>query len=198
MFCVVVADVSGKGMPAALYVQKMQGILQASTDRFTTAKELLIHLQTHLGSTLGPSSFITAVAAVFDPGRSVAEIVRAGHLPVLLRRGRRVQEIKPSGLWLGKSDFKSFGQALQTATIDLKAGDILLFFTDGIVETNNPRGVEFGLQRLKKLVSHSNGSARSLVSQCFKGVRAFAQRSPVLDDKTLVAVKISSMPKGKL
>ncbi|HLF20254.1 MAG TPA: SpoIIE family protein phosphatase, partial [Bacteroidota bacterium] len=178
-FAVIVADVSGKGMPAALYVQKMQGIVQSSKDRFSTAKEILVHLQNHLGMSVEPSSFITAVAAVFDIEKSVVEIVRAGHLPVLMRRGKRIREIKPPGLWLGKSHAQSFDLVMQPATMEFKSGDVFLFYTDGIVESSNSRGAEFGLARLKRLVSKNNGTARKVVSRFFNAVEAFVGRSPV-------------------
>ncbi len=191
-FGVIVADVSGKGMPAALYVQKMQGIVQSSKDRFATAKDIMLHIQEHLGSALEPTSFITALAAVFDVEQSHVEIVRAGHLPMLFRRGKKVQEIKPPGLWLGRSDFKSFANTLQPATTRIQGGDTCLFFTDGIVEASNPTGAEFGLQRLKKVFLSHAGGANIIVSKCFKVVETFSRKSAVLDDKTIVAVKVTS------
>ncbi|MBI4429758.1 MAG: response regulator, partial [Ignavibacteriales bacterium] len=118
-FGVIVADVSGKGMPAALYVQKMQGILQSSKDRLSTAREIMNHLQAHLGSTLEAATFITAVAAVFDRRRSTVEVARAGHLPLLVRRGRRIQEVKPPGVWLGKAEMKAFEGMMQPVSLDV-------------------------------------------------------------------------------
>ena len=109
-----------------------------------------------------------------------------------MRRGKRIREIKPSGLWLGKSH-QSFDRMMQPATMELRSGDVFLFLTDGIVESSNSRGAEFGLAMLKKLVSKSNGSARNVVSRCFKAVETFAGRSPVRDDKTLVVVKVKSI-----
>ncbi|MBI4429219.1 MAG: serine/threonine-protein phosphatase, partial [Ignavibacteriales bacterium] len=176
-----------------LYVQKMQGILQSSKDRLSTAREIMNHLQAHLGSTLEATTFITAVAAVFDRRRSTVEVARAGHLPLLVRRGRRIQEVKPPGVWLGKAEMKAFEGMMQPVSLDVKNGDALLFFTDGIVETSNAQKREFGLPRLKKTFSTSNGTAKSIVSKCFKAVGAFSHYSPVLDDKTFVAVRVQSL-----
>ena len=188
----LVADVSGKGMPAALYVQKMQGIVQSSKKSITSAADILVALQEHLHSSMEVASFVTAVAAVFDRSRSSVEIAQAGHLPVLLRRKKRIRLIKPPGVWIGKSSQELFRKGLQSVTLTLKRGDLFLFYTDGVLEARDRRGREYGLSRLKKTLVLGKGSAEEVTNRCFDEVGEFSGDCVQADDITVLCAVASA------
>lgn len=187
---VVVADVSGKGMPAAIYVHTMQGIVRASSKAAQGPSELLEQLQVHLGRSMEVSSFVTAVVAMFDLKTRTMEIANAGHLPVFLKRKGGIRKIHLHGFVIGQVADERFSSELQSFRIQLKAGDVVLFFTDGVVESFNEKGKEFGFGRLEREVITFRGTARHMVEQCFRSVDRFASEAPQSDDITVVAVKV--------
>jgi sigma-B regulation protein RsbU (phosphoserine phosphatase) len=187
---VIVADVSGKGMPAAMYVQKMQGIVQSSRKRMTAATDILAELQEQLSESMETNSFITAVVALIDPDAGMMQISQAGHLPVLFVRRGKVRLLKPPGMWIGKSSTESFLQHLSSESIAIRKGDSFVFFSDGVVEARDRKGQEFGLRRLKALVRGSHASARHLVDRCFREVAEFSENHTQTDDITVVAFKV--------
>ncbi|MGB2869296.1 MAG: SpoIIE family protein phosphatase [Bacteroidota bacterium] len=189
---VVVADVSGKGMPAALYVQKMQGIVQSSKKSVRSAAEILITLQEHLHSTMEAGSFVTAVAAVFDIEHWTAEIAQAGHLPVLLKRKKKIRMVKPPGVWIGKSSQELFIKGLQLETVKLERGDTFLFYTDGVLEARGKKGREYGLSRLMKVLRQGKGTAKEITNRCFEEVGDFSGDCVQADDITVLSVVVSA------
>jgi sigma-B regulation protein RsbU (phosphoserine phosphatase) len=188
----ILADVSGKGMPAAMHVQKMQGILQAARGRLTTSNEILLELQAHLSKGLESKSFVTAVSCVIDTVSGQMELSQAGHLPVLHLRGNRIQNLKPPGLWIGKTSSRTFRSSLKAMAVRLKKEDVVLFYSDGCIEARNCRGAEFGLNRLKKAVSARTGNAREVLKSCFEEIRHFSGHAPQGDDMTMIAITVSS------
>jgi len=196
-FGVIVADVSGKGLPAAMHVQKMQGIVQSSCRDCSGSEEVLRELQEHLHGAMDTSSFITAVVAVFSPGAHVIQLSQAGHLPVVRLRGGRIRLLKPPGVWIGKSSVGLFNKTLCSQSVDLQPGDLFVFFSDGVIEAKNVKGIEFGLPRFKKVLATSRLSVRRLVDRCFAEVRKFSGGQPQLDDITIVSVKVVRERKQK-
>ena len=184
---VVVADVSGKGMPAALYVQKMQGIVQSSKKTASSAGDILSALQEHLPSSMEATSFVTAVAAVFDLANFSVEIAQAGHLPVLLKRKRTIRLIKPPGVWIGKSSQDLFKNGLQPETLKLQSGDQFLFYTDGVLEATNRRGEEYGLPRLKKTLLALKGTMKETTIRCLDDLQKFSGDRVQADDITMLS-----------
>ena len=196
---IIVADVSGKGMPAALHVQKMQGIAQSSKSVIKSPADLLTQLEEHLGATMDPMSFVTAVAAVIDIRARTLTIANAGHLPVLCCRGparqqsggKKVEEIKSEGLWIGSLSVPQFRAKLEVLEVPIKKGDRFVFFTDGVIESMNERGEEFGMDRFKTLLLRSSGSSQQLSESIRKQLERFAGESDQHDDITIVALHIT-------
>lgn len=189
--CVVVADVCGKGMPAALYVQKMQGVVQASAGVAQSAGEVLMKLQEHVGATMEEASFVTATAAAFDMKQNKVEIASAGHPPVLLKRGLNLETIDASGMWIGQVLGYSFTDMLKTVTIESRKGDTLFFYSDGVTESMNARQEEFGMDRLRRALGSGKGGCQDLINRCLNKVRQFSGSEPQADDITMVAVEIT-------
>jgi len=189
---IIVADVSGKGMPAAMYVQRMQGIVQSSQKHMSGAQDILTELQDQLHTSMDTTSFITAVVALFDLERHTLQISQAGHLPVLMVRKGSIRLLKPPGIWIGRSSTELFQKQLRSQNIEIKRGDRFLFYSDGIVEATDPGGKEFGLTRLKKLVAGCRTGSRRLVDQCLGEVKKFSESQAQSDDITIVAVKVAN------
>jgi len=189
--CVIVADVCGKGMPAALYVQKMQGVVQASAGAARSASELMVKLQEHVGATMGEASFVTATAAAFDISEHKVEVASAGHPPVILKRTNSLETIDSSGMWIGQVLNYSFADMLKTVTFEFRKGDMLFFYTDGVTESMNARQEEFGMKRLRQALGSGQGGCQDLINRCLMKVRQFSASEPQADDITMVVVEIT-------
>jgi sigma-B regulation protein RsbU (phosphoserine phosphatase) len=193
--CVIVADVCGKGMPAALYVQKMQGVVQASGATSTSAGDILMKLQQHVGSTMEDASFVTAAAAAIDTSNKRVDIASAGHPPVLLKRGNSMETVEASGMWIGQVLNYSFADELKTVVLECREGDTLFFYTDGVTESMNARQEEFGMDRLRRALGSGKGGSRNLVNRCLGKIRKFSESEPQADDITMVAVEFTQKRK---
>ena len=189
--CVIVADVCGKGMPAALYVQKMQGVVQASAGAVNSAGEILMKLQEHIGSSMEEASFVTATAVTFDTQGNKIEVASAGHPPVILKRGNSLETIDASGMWIGQVLGYSFADQMKTAALECRKGDTLFFYTDGVTESMNARQEEFGMARLRRALGSGKGGSQNLVNRCLNKVKQFSASEPQSDDITMVAVEIT-------
>jgi sigma-B regulation protein RsbU (phosphoserine phosphatase) len=191
-FALVVGDVSGKGMPAAMYVQKMQGVIRASLPSASGAADLLMRLQEHLGSTMEPSSFVTAAAAYFHLKTNNVEIASAGHPPAFLKRGRQLFEVPAQGLFIGQAAGQMFTPTLKPATFEAQKDDVFVFYSDGVTEAMNQRKEEFGQDRLKESLAVSGGNAREIAARCLRSVRNFIGKEPQSDDVTIVTARITA------
>lgn len=190
VFGLLVADVSGKGMPAALYVHKMQGVIQASRSALSGAADILVRLQEHVGRTMEAASFVTAVAAVFDAKQGTVEVASAGHPPVFHKRGNRLFEIPAQGMIIGSMDLP-FAETLKPVTVRAEYEDVFFFYSDGVSEAMNANQEEFGFDRLKQLFVETNGTSRTMVGKSLKQVGAFVNQEPQSDDITLVTARIT-------
>lgn len=190
VFGLIVADVSGKGMPAALYVHKMQGVVQASMSALSGAADILVRLQEHVGATMEASSFVTAVAAVFDTKQGTAEVASAGHPPAFHKRGNRLYEIPAEGMIIGSMGLP-FSETLKPVTVRTEPEDVFFFYSDGITEAMNSSQEEFGFDRLKQLLVETKGTSRKMVEYNLRQVGTFVKDEPQSDDVTLVTARIT-------
>ncbi|MFQ5350529.1 MAG: PP2C family protein-serine/threonine phosphatase, partial [Thermoanaerobaculia bacterium] len=144
----VVADVSGKGMPAALMVSTAHSALNLLLDRADIGADLIERLNRHILDASAPNKFITLLLAEIDPPSGGVNYVNAGHNPALLvRAGGGVEELAPGGLPLGM-----FAGSYRDGRAELGSGDLLCLFSDGITEAEEPGGEEFGPGRLTDLL----------------------------------------------
>jgi serine phosphatase RsbU (regulator of sigma subunit) len=187
-----VADVSGKGVPAALYMTMTKGVL-ASEQRFTSdLRTLTLALNERLHQAAHKKIFVTMAFARLDPATRVVELVRAGHNPVLWRRAARGETVwlKPGGLGLGLAANKSFQRSLGSQTIELEPDDTLILYSDGLTEAENIRVELFGEDRLQDIVERSaSQTAEGLVGEILAEVERFKEGADPHDDLTLVVLK---------
>ncbi len=185
-----IADVSGKGMPAAMFMGLSRTIVRASAagdlaaaDAIRKANELICR-----DSTSG--MFVTLFYAVLNTRWKHLRYVNAGHNPPLLfRKGlEEVKQLKTGGIALGINRHID----LREASIDLLPGDILVLYTDGITEAINDRNELFGMERLVQTI-RSNGtlSSKDLIEKIQDDVMRFADGQPQFDDITLMVLKVA-------
>jgi sigma-B regulation protein RsbU (phosphoserine phosphatase) len=183
---VVVADVSGKGMPAALMVSTAHSALNLLLDRADIGPDLVERLNRHILDASAPNKFITLLLAEIDPPSGGVHYVNAGHNPALLvRSGGEVEELVPGGLPLGM-----FAGSYRDGRADLHPGDLLCLYSDGITECEEPGGEEFGPGRLAELLRQGCDLPLSdLVSSIDGATLEFAEGADQADDQTLVLLR---------
>lgn len=186
---VVVGDVTGKGVPAALFVTVAHNILHRVIPRVSGPQAVLEQLNAGLYDELTEASmFITLLVAYYHPDRRQLVVANAGHSPVLhysADAGRcRLLEADgpPAGVL---PDVLSADSVIQ-----MQQGDILVVMSDGFNEMENPTGEMFGVERLMRLLEqHTERSAAEIQDVLFEAVTAFAQGNPQADDMTICILK---------
>ncbi len=138
----VIADVAGKSIPAALLMATLQASLRTIAGEGAPLGELVLRLNRYASAhSLDGRRFTTAVLAEYEPATRRLVYVNAGHNPPILRRASGATEkLEAGGLPLGIDS----GAAYNTETVDLRAGDALILYTDGVVEAFNDKAEEFG------------------------------------------------------
>ena len=188
-FGIVVGDVSGKGVSAALYMSEVKGIFQALGRMYPSPKEFLIKANEALSGTIDKRSFVSLIYGVFDIHSGQLTISRAGHCPMLLVSQKKVGYIRPQGLGMGLSDGLLFSEAMEEAHVQLQRGDVCVFYTDGVTEAR--RGEEeFGYERLLQVAEQCKGKpAAAIKEEILETVKIFVEHRANHDDLTLVVVK---------
>jgi sigma-B regulation protein RsbU (phosphoserine phosphatase) len=183
----VLADVSGKGLPAALMVSTIHSALRLLLDHFRVGPELIARLNHHITDSSAPNKFITLLAAEIDPKRGEVRYVNAGHNPgLLLRAGREVEELESDGFPLGL-----FAESTYTGgSLTMAPGDLLCIYSDGITECEAPDESEFGAERLVDLLeSVGNRALPEVVQAVDDAVTSFAAGQSQGDDQTVVLLR---------
>jgi sigma-B regulation protein RsbU (phosphoserine phosphatase) len=183
----LVADVTGKGMPAALMVSTLHSALHLLVDRQPLDADLLAGLSDHIWDASASNKFITLFLGVVEEGSPTLRYVSAGHNPALvLREGGDVIELGAAGMPLGLFERArySFG------SIDFGPGDLLCTYSDGITECESPEHDEFGMDGLIGLLRAQRlEPLQGIVRAVDEAVRAFAAGGEQGDDQTLVLLR---------
>jgi phosphoserine phosphatase RsbU/P len=195
---VLIADVSGKGTSAALYMAELKGLMLSLSEIHTSPRDLLLAANRIIAQHLDARSFITMTYAVIDLRARTMTYARAGHTPLIYVPGRGVASrhariLAPDGLVLGLKidNGEMFERLLVEQTIPLNPGDLYLFFTDGISEAMNARDDCFGELRLGQLVEHhADLPSEELRERVLREISAFVGDAPQHDDMTMILLKI--------
>ncbi len=192
---IVVGDVSGKGMSAALYMTMTKGLVQAYCGSNSPKDTLsLINRQFHQAS--ASNIFISLQYAVIDTRKEEMILSNAGHNPLILHSPSRgfTRFLKTGGMAIGLENGTVFDQVVQDASFSILKGDTLVFYTDGITEGMNEKQEVFGEERLLDLIKSSNGqSAKALLSVIKSELSLFVGDTDQTDDMTAVVVKIPEL-----
>lgn len=191
----LIADVSGKGTSAALYMAELKGLMLSLSRIYDSPRTLLVEANEILASTLDSRSFITMAYAVIDVKQRRMTLARAGHNPIFQlspNGGSPVTKvIAPDGLGLALDRGTRFDEILREESIALESGDLFLFFTDGVSEAMNARSELFGEDRLRQVMErHRNLSVEELREKMIDEVFSFAGGAEQHDDMTMVLVKV--------
>ncbi len=185
----VLADVSGKGLPAALMVSTVHSALRLLIDQAEVGPDLVGRLNHHISESSAPNKFITLLLAELDPCRADVRYVNAGHNPALhVGSGGKVEELESGGLPLGLFD----SGAYRGGSLHLDEGDLVCIYSDGITESTSPKDEEFGVERLVDLLrSHCDKPLSEIVSAVDAAVTGFEAGLNQGDDQTLVLIRRS-------
>jgi sigma-B regulation protein RsbU (phosphoserine phosphatase) len=198
---VLIADVSGKGTSAALYMAELKGLMLSLSEIHSSPRELLIAANRIIAHHLDARSFITMTYAVVDLRKRVMTYARAGHTPLIYVPGagigaRDVRILVPDGMVVGLKldNGEMFSRLLQEETIALQPGDLYLFFTDGISEAMNVHDDCFGESRLGELVqAHAHLPSAELRERVLREIAAFVGEAPQHDDMTMILLKVDEV-----
>jgi serine phosphatase RsbU (regulator of sigma subunit) len=191
---ILVADVSGKGTSAALYMAELKGLVLSLSRIYQSPAKLLSEANRILASTMDPRSFITMTYAVVDIAAHSMRYARAGHNPMIhLEAATGITKVlTPQGLGLGIERSDRFDEILEEADVTLTSGDIFLFFTDGLSEAMNGRSELFGERRLRDLIERSDGlETEDLKEAILSEIRSFVGEASQHDDMTMVILKVA-------
>jgi len=184
----VIADVSGKGVPAALFMALSRTLIRASTLANADPATAIGHANQLICEDSKTSMFVTLFYAILDSRAMTLNYVNAGHNPPLLLKGTAADVVllKAKGIALGVTDEVS----LQSVRVDLRPGDVLVLYTDGVTEAINDHDEEFGEERLVKVITENRGeSAATILDRILAAITAFAGDRPQHDDITLLILK---------
>ncbi len=187
---IVIADVSGKGVPAALFMALSRTCVRANVAGNSTACEAIRRANDLITQDAESGMFVTLFYAVLDPKRKHLNYVNAGHNPPLLLQGSagNVILLEASGIALGVMD----DIELEEKELELASNDIVVLYTDGVTEAINEKEEQFGEERLTAVITqNTNLPAQELIDKIKEEVTVFAQGQPQFDDITLVILKVS-------
>lgn len=182
-----VADVSGKGVPAALIMASFRASLIAEIRNNYSIRTICQKVNTLLVESLDPGRYVTAVYGVLDSANNIFTYANCGHnLPFLLRADGSVQYLREGGPVLGVTPHALF----EEQALFLNVGDLIVMYTDGVTEIFSEDGEEFGLDRLIEVVKSCRAkSCEEIEQRVYNEVRGFAARTHQFDDFTLMIIK---------
>lgn len=189
---IAVGDVSGKGVPAAIYMTLTKGILQSHAEEDPSPKHVLSKVNHLMYRSIERSWYVSMFYAVLDSKRRLLKFARAGHNPAIVFSSGQSETrlLQTAGIGLGLEKGDIFTKTLVEGELQLSPGDTLVFYTDGFTEAMNRDLEEFGTERFLDLLHRNdNGSAEQLVQHAFDEVRQFAGDHPQHDDMTIVVLK---------
>ena len=196
---VLVADVSGKGTSAALYMAELKGLVLSLGHTYESPRQLLIEANRILAGALDSRSFITMLYAVIDLDAETLTYARAGHTPLIHASGngsrREVHVLAPDGLVLGLHGFeRHFTELLEEHQMAVRPGDVVVLFTDGVTEAMNEQDDMFGEARLARLLEDGAAdSSDALHERILREVDAFVGSAAQHDDLTMVLLRIDEV-----
>ena len=196
---VLIADVSGKGTSAALYMAELKGLMLSLSEIYQSPRKLLLEVNRIISENLDSRSFITMTYAVIDVPQQVMTFARAGHCPMIYLPapgvgipGARV--LTPSGMVLGlriDGAAEKFDELLEEDHIDLATGDVIVMYTDGITEAMNAESDLFGEPRLGRIVEeHGHLESGELRERILREIEAFVGGADQHDDMTMILLKV--------
>jgi len=182
-----VADISGKGLPAALLMSTIQATLRATIGAHDTLSALATRVNALLHASTPPNKFATAFLLSYDPSTGGCTYVNGGHNDgIVLRADGSVTLLEATGMPLGL-----FARAAyEEGRVELSPGDLLMLYSDGVTEADDIHEEEFGMDRvIGVLREHRDQPSAGIVDQMLRRIDEFAGAAPQHDDITLMVLK---------
>lgn len=185
----VIADVSGKGVPASLFMAVSRTLLRATALRGVSSAECLTYANKLLCKESLDSMFVTVFYGIYHYKTGMMDYTNAGHNPPYLLRGGRTVECLPvaSNFVVGVFDDIEF----ESNTLTFGIGDTLLLYTDGVTEAFNDKREQFSESNLQDILAsmHESSSAKEVVTSVLQSVKTFSGDYPQSDDITLLSLQ---------
>jgi sigma-B regulation protein RsbU (phosphoserine phosphatase) len=183
----VVADATGKGVPAALLVSTLHACLRAYLESNLSLEELTRRVNRVIFQSSTDNKFITFFIGILDPYSKKLEAVNAGHFPPLIVRNGDFLKLQNTGVMLGCFESAQFVRKEYL----LESHDVLVMFTDGITEATNAKGEIYGDQRFEKIIMENcSKTANQIKGAIYKDVKEFEGGVEQTDDITMLIVKV--------
>jgi phosphoserine phosphatase RsbU/P len=182
-----IADVSGKGVPASLIMASVRAFLRAQVDNVYYLYEVIRRINLMLCRDTKAGEFVTLFYGVLDAGNRRFTYCNAGHPPGLVLRGGEVIELGSDNMVLGVAAEEDYKQSF----IDLRPGDFLLLYTDGLSDARNFRDEAFGRQRVAEAFRRGGESAEVVAQNVLWEMRKFVGMSKPIDDVTMIVARVT-------
>ncbi len=185
---IAIGDVSGKGVPAGLFMMSSRTLLKGAAIGSGDPGQVLTAVNSMLAADNAEVMFVTVLYGIYNPETRQYTYANGGHDSPLVVHADGSTTLLPhtGGIALGVLPEASY----QTRTVELQAGDTVLLYTDGVTEAQDLRAEQFGLERLRQSFREAvPGSAEGATEQVFAAVRAFAGEAPQFDDLTCLALR---------
>jgi sigma-B regulation protein RsbU (phosphoserine phosphatase) len=184
---IVIGDVADKGVPSAIFMARAHALIIAEADSFIAPGEVLRRVNKHITRLEKSTQFVTALYGVLNLNTGTFEYARAGHEPPLILHADGTVNRLPHkpGMALGLWE----NIALDEYSVQLQQDSMLMMFTDGMTDCRNPKGVPFGLEKIKTTLSGlSVATAQAACDQLFDSLMYYQSGAKQDDDVTLVAI----------
>jgi serine phosphatase RsbU (regulator of sigma subunit) len=185
----VIADVSGKGVPAALHMANLRNLTRFAAKAGQGPIATLKAVNEHAFPDLKGESFVTLLYAELELATREGVLVSAGHDPALIVRGAQVEEVRGKGMPIGVAEPEDFDFIVKETRFKLGQGDQLVIYTDGVTEAMNAQGEQFGKEALDRAV-RGGGSAQGTLNNVLAAVKQHAQGFEQSDDLTALVLKV--------
>jgi serine phosphatase RsbU (regulator of sigma subunit) len=185
---VVVGDVTGEGVPAALVMATTRSVMRGAAQRSNSPGRVLQRANELLRPDVPSNMFVTCLYAILDPDNGYLRYANAGHNLPYLRHGDSVVELRATGMPLGLMT----GTNYEEKEARLQPGDSVLFYSDGLIEAHNPRREMFGFSRLRELLAENTVGGAALIGFLLAKLARFTgDNKEQEDDITLVTLQRS-------
>lgn len=189
---VIIADVSGKGLSAALYMVRLQALVHLLLEKNELPpKQLLTELNDYVKSDTKDKTFVTACAAYFPKDEPWFTFARAGHNPPIYYNKEKdgIYQLKTEGFALGMTSTSMLEKQLVEKQIQFDTGDSIFFYTDGLTEARNERGDEFGLRQIESIMElYGSLHAETLLRKVQNSLELFVADTATFDDITFTCI----------
>jgi sigma-B regulation protein RsbU (phosphoserine phosphatase) len=191
---IIVADVSGKGIPGALVMSVVRCTMRAIAPHNLSPRDVLIRANERVYADTKDNVFVTITYGIFDTVRNTFKFCRAGHEPTIIIGTEpdpsAIRLISPPGIAMGLISSDVFSM-IEEEEIHLQPGECLMLYTDGVVEAMNPKQDEYGQQRFHDIIlRYRTEHPKTIIENLLSDIEKFTAGHPQHDDITVVALRV--------